>query len=186
MLKIVVSPSSGDGAEAALSTMYVSAFIPYKSTPPATDLLSFQDLGNTNYSIHLPRTAFDRNETAKIVVAAVRSLGVDAYANERNDICAHGFKICRLSLLGHIESMYLSRGSLSISHLSGSAYKIVNNRAYHHGTMLISTQLDSLKGLLHTTKVSGIPLALAGSYAAETLRDVLFHLGPRSVKRTSV
>lgn len=38
-------------------------------------------------------------------------------------------------------------------HVSGSAYKIVNNRAYHHGTMLISTRLDTLGDLLHTKKV---------------------------------
>lgn len=61
-------------------------------------VLLFQDLGNTNYSIHLPRTSFDRKETAKIVVHAVRSLGVDAYANERNDICAGGFKMSRHTL----------------------------------------------------------------------------------------
>ena len=53
-----------------------------------------QDLGNTNYSIHLPRTAFDRKDSAKVVVTALRALGIhEAHANERNDICAHGFKI---------------------------------------------------------------------------------------------
>jgi hypothetical protein len=41
-------------------------------------------------------------------------------------------------------------------YVSGSAYKIVNNRAYHHGTMLISTQLDTLGDLLRVKgKVSG-------------------------------
>jgi len=34
-----------------------------------------------------------------------------------------------------------------------SAYKIVNNRAYHHGTMLISTRLDALGDLLRSNKV---------------------------------
>lgn len=42
-------------------------------------------------------------------------------------------------------------------HVSGSAYKIANNRAYHHGTMLISTQLDTLGDLLHTNKVGWYP-----------------------------
>lgn len=41
-----------------------------------------------------------------------------------------------------------------VLHISGSAYKIASNRAYHHGTMLISTKLDTLGALLHTTKVS--------------------------------
>jgi len=58
----------------------------------------------------------------------VRSLGVDAHVNDRNDIYVGQDKV------------------------SGSAYKIVNKRAYHHGTMLISTQLDTLGNLLRTNK----------------------------------
>jgi len=59
----------------------------------------------------------------------VRSLGIDnAHVNDRNDICVGQDKV------------------------SGSAYKIVNKRAYHHGTMLISTQLDTLGDLLRTNK----------------------------------
>jgi lipoate-protein ligase A len=38
-------------------------------------------------------------------------------------------------------------------HASGSAYKIVNRRAYHHGTMLISSELGTLGKLLHSNKV---------------------------------
>ena len=38
-------------------------------------------------------------------------------------------------------------------HISGSAYKIVNKRAYHHGTMLISSNLRTLGDLLSTDKV---------------------------------
>ena len=38
-------------------------------------------------------------------------------------------------------------------HISGSAYKIVNKRAYHHGTMLISTRLDHLGDVLRPEKV---------------------------------
>ncbi|KAH0840156.1 hypothetical protein J3R83DRAFT_1139 [Lanmaoa asiatica] len=87
----------------------------------------YHDLGNTNYSIHVPRTTFDRTATANIIVRAVRALGVDASVNERNDICVAGEKM-------------------------SSAYKIVNNRAYHHGTMLISTRLDTLGDLLRTNK----------------------------------
>lgn len=33
--------------------------------------------------------------------------------------------------------------------ISGSAYKIERNRAYHHGTMLLNARLDILKALLH-------------------------------------
>ena len=83
----------------------------------------------------------------------MRSLGVDADVNDRNDVCAVGYKICSLILI--IGSNYIhSPDKVSLLHLSGSAYKIVNKRAYHHGTMLISTGLNTLGDLLHTTKVS--------------------------------
>lgn len=42
-------------------------------------------------------------------------------------------------------------------HVSGSAYKLVNARAYHHGTMLIDARLEHLRGVLSNTKVSLIP-----------------------------
>jgi len=42
---------------------------------------------------------------------------------------------------------------LPSQHISGSAYKIVNKRAYHHGTMLISTRLDHLSDLLRPEQV---------------------------------
>ncbi|KAI0689233.1 Lipoyltransferase and lipoate-protein ligase [Cytidiella melzeri] len=90
----------------------------------------YHDLGNTNFSIHLSRTSFDRRTTAQVVLRAVRSLGIDANVNDRNDICVGKDKV------------------------SGSAYKIVNNRAYHHGTMLISTQLETLGDLLRTNKAT--------------------------------
>ncbi|KAF5371312.1 hypothetical protein D9758_004201 [Tetrapyrgos nigripes] len=88
----------------------------------------YHDHGNTNFSIHLPRQSFDRHATAQIVLRAVRSLGIDANVNDRNDICVGKEKV------------------------SGSAYKIVNKRAYHHGTMLISTELGTLGNLLRTDK----------------------------------
>ncbi|KAI0355388.1 Lipoyltransferase and lipoate-protein ligase [Trametes cingulata] len=87
----------------------------------------YHDLGNTNFSIHLPRASFDRHATAQVVLRAVRSMGVDANVNDRNDICVGKEKIC-------------------------SAYKIVKDRAYHHGTMLISTQLNTLGELLRSNK----------------------------------
>ncbi|CEQ39111.1 SPOSA6832_00624 [Sporobolomyces salmonicolor] len=37
-------------------------------------------------------------------------------------------------------------------HVSGSAFKLVNKRAYHHGTMLIDAKLSNLRGVLGTHK----------------------------------
>jgi lipoate-protein ligase A len=39
-------------------------------------------------------------------------------------------------------------------HVSGSAFKLVNARAYHHGTMLIDAKLKDLKGVLSNEKVN--------------------------------
>ena len=86
------------------------------------------------------------------MLRAVRSLGIDARVNERNDICVGQEKITLLTCpLDGTEKADL------ILHVSGSAYKIVNKRAYHHGTMLISSRLDTLGDLLRTDKV-GISL----------------------------
>ncbi|KAF9527963.1 hypothetical protein CPB83DRAFT_814445 [Crepidotus variabilis] len=112
----------------------------------------YHDLGNTNFSIHLPRASFDRHKTGDIVRRAVQSLGVDAQLNDRNDICVGNEKmICRLEkphILLFMCCLYL----LHPFHVSGSAYKIVNKRAYHHGTMLISTRLDTLGDVLRAPK----------------------------------
>ncbi|KAJ8588917.1 Lipoyltransferase and lipoate-protein ligase [Rhizopogon salebrosus TDB-379] len=97
----------------------------------------YHDLGNTNFSIHVPRTSFDRGSTAQVVLRAVRALGVDAHVNERNDICVGGEKA------------------------SGSAYKIMSGRAYHHGTMLITTKLETLGDLLRVNKDTMITKGVA-------------------------
>ncbi|KAI0053750.1 Lipoyltransferase and lipoate-protein ligase [Auriscalpium vulgare] len=97
----------------------------------------FHDTGNTNFSIHLPRNSFDRHATAQVVLRAVRSLDIGADVNDRNDVCVGPYKV------------------------SGSAYKIVKDRAYHHGTMLISTRLDTLGDVLYVNKDSMVTRGVA-------------------------
>jgi lipoate-protein ligase A len=123
-------------------------FEPRSRTPPILSVV--QDLGNTNFSIHLPRTSFDRRATAQIVLRAVKSLGVDdAHVNDRNDICVGEYK---MSLL-FSDPLRPGLPLVMMEYVSGSAYKIVNSRAYHHGTMLISTQLGNLGELLRPNNV---------------------------------
>jgi len=97
----------------------------------------YHDIGNTNFSIHLPRGSFNRHVTAQLVLRAVRSLDVDASVNDRNDVCVGPYKV------------------------SGSAYKIAKDRAYHHGTMLISSRLGTLGDVLHASKESMITRGVA-------------------------
>ncbi|KAG8690962.1 Biotin/lipoate A/B protein ligase, partial [Ceratobasidium sp. 423] len=91
----------------------------------------YHDLGNTNYSVMVPRETFTRDANAKLVASALnsRDIGIPAYVNGRHDIVVHDKKM-------------------------SSAYKIINRRAYHHGTMLINAQLDRLGNLLRNTKTS--------------------------------
>ncbi|KAI9202523.1 Lipoyltransferase and lipoate-protein ligase [Polychytrium aggregatum] len=84
----------------------------------------YHDLGNSNYSIIMPREVFDRKTNAELVASALQSLDIPASVNERHDIVVDGKKV------------------------SGSAYKIVRDRAYHHGTMLIDSDLSSLGAYL--------------------------------------
>ncbi|KAF8214144.1 Lipoyltransferase and lipoate-protein ligase [Mycena galopus ATCC 62051] len=105
----------------------------------------YHDLGNTNFSIHLARRAFDRHATSQLVLRAVMSLDVaQARLNDRNDICVADDKM-----------------SSRAKYVSGSAYKIVSARAYHHGTMLISTRLDALGDLLRVDKPTMVTAGVA-------------------------
>ncbi|ORY32223.1 hypothetical protein BCR39DRAFT_557623 [Naematelia encephala] len=103
----------------------------------------YHDMGNTNFSIILPRLMFTRAHGAELVARAIREkLGItQCGVNERNDVIIrddeHEFKV------------------------SGSAYKIIQHRAYHHGTMLISSSLSelgkSLKSSSPHIETKGIP-----------------------------
>lgn len=121
-------------------------------------LTASQDLGNTNYSFHIARELFTRQQHAELVARALngepiglkdadgpssgskRDLGngsVGAYVNKRNDIC--------ISLKDR------SNGERKIS---GSAYKIISARAYHHGTMLLSSNLSHLGSALRPSRTT--------------------------------
>ncbi|POY70763.1 hypothetical protein BMF94_6173 [Rhodotorula taiwanensis] len=55
----------------------------------------YHDLGNTNYCVFVPRTEFDRKTNAELVTRGLNELDIDAYVNDRNDICVDGFKMSR-------------------------------------------------------------------------------------------
>ncbi|EPQ31043.1 uncharacterized protein PFL1_01232 [Pseudozyma flocculosa PF-1] len=121
----------------------------------------YHDLGNTNYSFHTPRESFDRRTHAELMVRALNSEPVSlvsstsrvasnrgAYVNGRGDICIS----VRPSF-----PVPPSTGSDAATEweerkISGSAYKLVNTRAYHHGTMLLSASLSSLGSSLHNLR----------------------------------
>ncbi|BGP13163.1 hypothetical protein JCM10213v2_001082 [Rhodosporidiobolus nylandii] len=97
----------------------------------------YHDLGNTNYCVFVPRLEFDRRTNAELVVEGLKTLEIPASVNERNDIVVDGFKV------------------------SGSAFKLVNKRAYHHGTMLLDAKLGDLRGVLGSKKENMVTKGVA-------------------------
>ncbi|BEJ16084.1 hypothetical protein CspHIS471_0506890 [Cutaneotrichosporon sp. HIS471] len=96
----------------------------------------YHDLGNTNFSVITPRALFTRNGGAELVSRAVRErLDVPSCTvNERNDVV--------------LRPDGTKEGELKVS---GSAYKIISQRAYHHGTMLISSDVENLGAALRSS-----------------------------------
>lgn len=93
----------------------------------------FHDAGNLNYSFirACPADgAMNWDDFLNPVISALNSIGVPAKKQRRSDIGIEGMKI------------------------SGSAQRLKNNRLLHHGTLLFSSDLDSLRACLKTTDAS--------------------------------
>ena len=96
----------------------------------------YQDLGNSCFTfinpIHKGELALDtaKKVNNKILLKALKNLGIEAEVSGRNDILCDGSKI------------------------SGSAYKVNlgKNRTLHHGTMLLHIDLGALANYLNPSK----------------------------------
>jgi lipoate-protein ligase A len=100
----------------------------------------FHDLGNTNYSVALPTREFTRDKHAQMIARALCAAGVDGAAvNGRHDV-----------IITPQPSMTISDDGVLVRKVSGSAYKITRERSYHHGTMLLSTDLSRVSALLRS------------------------------------
>ena len=89
----------------------------------------YHDLGNVNYTLFVHREHFDRTSAINAICAALRSsCGLDVSVNQRHDL-----------VVEKTGSKYKC---------SGSAFKISKDRAYAHGTMLLSSKLDAVRGVL--------------------------------------
>lgn len=111
-----------------------------------------QDLGNTNTAVIVPRVHFTRALGAELVARAVRErLGIrECGVNDRNDVIIRdGEKSLKVS------SDQIWYGSpFTMLQVSGSAFKIIQHRAYYHGTMLISSNISTLGKSLRSSSVS--------------------------------
>ncbi|WNG18693.1 lipoate--protein ligase [Cystobacter fuscus] len=88
----------------------------------------FHDLGNTCFTFLSSREGYDKATNVTILLEALKRLGVTADSAGRNDLV-----------------IPLPDGPRKIS---GSAYRETRERAFHHGTFLISTDLTRLSNYL--------------------------------------
>lgn len=85
----------------------------------------YHDLGNVNFSFVTDTDFnFPLGPFTEPIIAYLKSLGLDAAADGRNDITVQGRKI------------------------SGNAYRIEGRRILHHGTLLFSSDLNALSRAL--------------------------------------
>lgn len=87
----------------------------------------YHDLGNVNYSLHRDKSLFNRTYAAEMIIKALKEHEPNLRLSPRHDIFLKEFKV------------------------SGSAYKLTRDRAYHHGTLLLSTDLTKISSLLKSS-----------------------------------
>jgi len=91
----------------------------------------YQDLGNTCFTFMTSKENFSIEKNMDILIQSLQnSFGIksEKSGNGRNDIVVSGKKI------------------------SVSAYKKSNDRALHHGTMLVNVDMDAIEKYLHLSK----------------------------------
>jgi len=111
----------------------------------------FHDLGNLNFCICLDRKHYDICRQMNFILHAVRSFGIEAEFNGRNDLTSKGCKF------------------------SGSAFALKKNAALHHGTLLIDSDIKKLKSFLVPSKAKieakGISSVRSGVINLSVLSD---------------
>lgn len=89
----------------------------------------YHDLGNTCFTFLSPRDGYDRSTNSNIILKALkRSFGIEAEASGRNDL--------------------IVRDADGEKKFSGSAFRETRDRAFHHGTVLMSVDLGALSQYL--------------------------------------
>lgn len=88
----------------------------------------FHDTGNLNFSFIADKSRYDLHRQLKVMLDAAKMFGVDAEFSGRNDILAEGRKF------------------------SGNAFCMRKSSAFHHGTILIDSDMGKLAGYLAVPK----------------------------------
>ena len=80
----------------------------------------FHDLGNLNFSFVVPRALYDVERQLNVIRRAVAAFGIDAAFTGRNDLTVNGAKF------------------------SGNAFRFSEGVGLHHGTILVSADMQKL------------------------------------------
>jgi len=85
----------------------------------------YHDLGNLNFTFLVPKSHYNLERQLKVILGAVRGLGIDAEFSGRNDLLATGRKF------------------------SGNAFYHGKTASFHHGTILVDVDLTMLQNYLN-------------------------------------
>lgn len=88
----------------------------------------YHDLGNLNFTFIAKENLFNIEKQLKVIIEAVKLLGINAEFSGRNDIIAEGRKF------------------------SGNAFYYDEDNCYHHGTLLVSSEMTKLAKYLQVSK----------------------------------
>lgn len=87
----------------------------------------YHDLGNLNFTFVTPKARFDLEKQTAVILKAARRMGAPAQASGRNDLTAGGRKF------------------------SGHAFYKRGEHWYHHGTLMVDTELSALSRYLNVS-----------------------------------
>jgi len=85
----------------------------------------YQDRKNLNFTFMSGVDVYDKDRNFEIIIDAIAELGINVETSGRNDMLCGGKKI------------------------SGSAFKLTKDRAFHHGTLLVDVDLGRLQNYLN-------------------------------------
>ncbi len=88
----------------------------------------FHDLGNLNFTFIMDRSLYDLHKQLQVILEATKKLGIQAEFTGRNDLTVDGKKF------------------------SGNAFYFEQDKAYHHGTVLINVDANKVAAYLQVSK----------------------------------
>ncbi len=88
----------------------------------------YHDLGNLNFTFLVQKENYDLEKQLEVILRGVKKLGIHGEKSGRNDITVSGRKF------------------------SGNAFYTRGDKCYHHGTLMVSADLDKLSQYLQVSK----------------------------------